>query len=244
VDMDPERQETEAEAAAINREAQQAQLDAVEQRNGFDALEQQAEAQIDAIEQQAEAEEASQIRADDARQDARETRDTADDLYLARIHILESELRQLKTVALQPRRGFLRLFVRDLETNPHAQYKVHRWGMWWWVINFPLVTLLFFTEPSVWLKWGLYITLIYSIYANFSTDYGAMSAAMAAYNDRYLPPLPGTPFIGGMGGTGGRGGMGGAGGAGKNGAPGEPGKTGEPGELGEAGKGNAKGDQE
>jgi hypothetical protein len=120
-----------------------------------------------------------------------------DDAFLARIEALQTEIRHLKAVALFPRNGFLRLFVRDLETNPHAQYKVHKWGMWYWLVNFPLVTLLFFLAPTVWLKWGLYITLIYSIYANFATDYGGMSAAMAAYEDRPgLPPIPVAPVNG------------------------------------------------
>jgi hypothetical protein len=52
------------------------------------------------------------------------------------------------------------LFVRDLETNPRAQYPVHRWGMWFWGANFPAVTTLFFLAPGVWLRWGLYVTLI------------------------------------------------------------------------------------
>jgi hypothetical protein len=124
----------------------------------------------------------------------REQRDR-DDRVLAELHILEAEIRHLKTIALIPRNGFLRLFVRDLETNPHAQFSVHKWGMWYWVINFPAVTVLFFFSPAIWLRWGLYITLIYSIYANFSTDYGAMSAAMAAYEDRFLPPIPVEPYI-------------------------------------------------
>ena len=118
------------------------------------------------------------------------------------IALLEAEVKRLKLIALAPRHGFMRLFIRDLETNPHAQYKVHRWGMWYWVINFPAVTALFFLDSPVWLRWGLYITLIYSIYANFATDYGAMSAAMAAYGDRPPPPIAPDANAGGHGGTG------------------------------------------
>jgi hypothetical protein len=150
MDMDPERRELKAEAAAI--------------------------------EQQREREERSH----------REHQQKIDNLYLQHIWSLEAEIRDLKISALRPRHGFMRLFIRDLETNPHAQYSVHKYGMWYWVINFPAVTALFFLAPVVWLKWGLYITLIYSIYANFATDYGAMSAAMAAFKDR--PPLPPVPL--------------------------------------------------
>lgn len=73
-------------------------------------------------------------------------------------------------------------FVKDFETDPHLQYKIHRWGMYFWLFNFFACSVLFFFSPGVWLKWGLYITLMWSIYANFSTDFGAMSAAMAAYD--------------------------------------------------------------
>jgi hypothetical protein len=51
------------------------------------------------------------------------------------------------------------------------------WGAIYWLINFPLICCLFFLTPVLWLKLGIFITLIYSIYANLATDYGAMSAA-------------------------------------------------------------------
>jgi hypothetical protein len=89
------------------------------------------------------------------------------------------------------RHGWLKFFIADLETNPRSQYKVHKWGMYYWLINFPLVTLLFFFAPGLWLRLGIFITLIYSIYANFATDYGSMSAAMAAFDMHGLPAIPG-----------------------------------------------------
>jgi uncharacterized membrane protein (DUF106 family) len=51
------------------------------------------------------------------------------------------------------------------------------WGAIYWLINFPLICCLFFLTPALWLKLGIFITLIYSIYANLVTDYRAMSAA-------------------------------------------------------------------
>jgi len=79
------------------------------------------------------------------------------------------------------RHGWLKFVVKDLETNPHAQFAVHKWGAFYWLLNFPLITALYIFEPHLWLALGIFITLIYSIYANFATDYGAMSAAMAAF---------------------------------------------------------------
>jgi hypothetical protein len=37
---------------------------------------------------------------------------------------------------------------------------------------------------------AVFITLIYSIYANLATDYGAMSAAEAAFGEPQPPPIP------------------------------------------------------
>jgi hypothetical protein len=64
------------------------------------------------------------------------------------------------------------------------------WGAVYWLINFPLVCCLFFLTPTLWLKLGIFITLIYSIYANLATDYGAMSAAEAAFGEPTPPPIP------------------------------------------------------
>ncbi len=49
---------------------------------------------------------------------------------------------------------------------------------------------LFFFTPGLWLKLGIFITLVYSIYANLATDHGAMSAAEAAFGQPQPPPIP------------------------------------------------------
>ena len=84
----------------------------------------------------------------------------------------------------------MNLLFKDLSTNPYTQYKVHMWGAIYWLINFPLICCLFFFTPTLWLKLGIFITLIYSIYANLATDYGAMSAAEAAFGQPPPPPIP------------------------------------------------------
>ena len=101
--------------------------------------------------------------------------------------------RQHAAAQVRIRHAWLRHVISDLETNPHTQYKVHFWGAMYWLANFPLVTALFFLEPALWLKLGIFITLVYSIYANFATDYGSMSSAMAAYDTHPLPEIPGEP---------------------------------------------------
>ena len=119
----------------------------------------------------------------------------AGDLVAAELRALRAEVTALRAAVHRSHvrgmpHGWLRLLIRDLETNPYKQFTVHKWGAFYWLVNFPLVTLLFFAAPVVWLRWGLYITLIYSIYANFATDYGAMSASMAAYGEGPLPEVP------------------------------------------------------
>jgi len=109
---------------------------------------------------------------------------------LTEVRDLRARLDELHAMGV-PRHLWMKVFVRDLETNPYAQYKVHLWGAIYWLVNFPLVTFLFFFYPAQWLRWGIFITLVYSIYANFATDYGAMSAAMAVYRGTGLPVIPG-----------------------------------------------------
>jgi hypothetical protein len=105
---------------------------------------------------------------------------------------LQSQLVHLRLIRGHPllRHGWLRLVIKDLETNPRTQYKVHLYGVVYWLANFPLVIALFFFEPALWLKLGVFITLMYSIYANFATDYGGMSAAMASFGSAPLPEIP------------------------------------------------------
>lgn len=102
----------------------------------------------------------------------------------------EIEAIRLLSSAVPIRHGWLKIVIKDLETNPHTQYKVHLYGVVYWLINFPLVAYIFFFQPGLWLQWGIFITLFYSIYANFATDYGAMSAAMASFGGGSLPELP------------------------------------------------------
>src|SRR5580700_8180097 len=111
---------------------------------------------------------------------------TETEALLAEIRLLRADVARLH-VAMHSR---MRLLFKDLSTNPHTQYKVHLWGAIYWLINFPLVCFLFFFTPALWVKLGIFITLVYSIYANLATDYGAMSAAEAAFGEQPPPPIP------------------------------------------------------
>ena len=118
---------------------------------------------------------------------------------MTEIESLIAEVRQLRAevarlhaehTAVHIRHGWMSMVFKDLSTNPYTQYKVHMWGAIYWLINFPLICCLFFFTPTLWLKLGIFITLIYSIYANLATDYGAMSAAEAAFGEPQPPPIP------------------------------------------------------
>jgi hypothetical protein len=127
---------------------------------------------------------------------------TDDELH-AQLESLHMEIQHLRRQVsgvhrqVEARGGasWLKFVIKDLETNPHTQYRVHYYGVLYWLINFPAVILLFIFAPGLWLKAGILITLIYSIYANFATDYGSMSAAMAAFSRDPLPELPVTPHV-------------------------------------------------
>ena len=84
---------------------------------------------------------------------------------------------------LHPSTHILRVFIKDIDTNPRWQNRIHTWGFYYWTLNFPLVTYLFFYQPDLWLKYGLFITLIYSIYANWTSDYTGMSASQGLSTD-------------------------------------------------------------
>jgi hypothetical protein len=73
-------------------------------------------------------------------------------------------------------------FIDDIDSNPRVQLHIHRVGFYYWTLNFPLITYLFFFQPDAWTKWGLFITLIYSIYANWTSDYTGMSASQGVIN--------------------------------------------------------------
>jgi hypothetical protein len=107
---------------------------------------------------------------------------------------IEAEIKRLQQISMGRNASWLRVVARNLETDPHAQYTVHRWGVYFWLANFPAVIVLYVFAPRLWLSVGILITLVYSVYANLATDYGAMSAAMAAYGADPLPPIPGTDY--------------------------------------------------
>jgi len=96
---------------------------------------------------------------------------------LAEIKKLNSRLDRANTAPRISRHGWLKIFFKDLETNPQTQASIHKWACVYWLCNFPVVLSLFFFAPHVWLAIGLLVNTVYSLYANLATDYGALSGA-------------------------------------------------------------------
>jgi hypothetical protein len=89
---------------------------------------------------------------------------------------------RLHVVRQKPLYRLLSHFVDDIDSNPRMQLHIHRMGFYFWTANFPIITYLFFFQPVVWMNYGLFITLIYSIYANWTSDYTGMSASQGVIN--------------------------------------------------------------
>ncbi len=85
------------------------------------------------------------------------------------------------TALLLPKKpGWLMRGVRAMEYDAHTQWRYHLFMSWFWIFTIFPILVLFFCYPQGWLRWGVFITLVYSLYANWVSDFGAMHAAWAA----------------------------------------------------------------
>lgn len=108
---------------------------------------------------------------------------------------LLAELRhaRLHRAARGGRHGWLRHVVKGLEDDPAVQVRVHKWASVYWLINFPVIAVLYFGFPTTWVSLGLLVNTFYSLYANFATDYGALSAAQASLHASEASRVPVVP---------------------------------------------------
>jgi VIT1/CCC1 family predicted Fe2+/Mn2+ transporter len=88
------------------------------------------------------------------------------------------------------RHHWLSHIIHDLEYEPRVQRRIHLVAAWVWLVSAIPILILFFFFPEEWLAWGVLITLLYSLYANFSTDYSGISAAQAAMGTHPMPEVP------------------------------------------------------
>jgi hypothetical protein len=77
-------------------------------------------------------------------------------------------------------------FAKDktrFETDVKLQLKIHQVASYVWMVNFVLAIFVFFAFPGIWAHASVLYLVLVSLYANFATDYGAVSAALAAQKE-------------------------------------------------------------
>ena len=82
------------------------------------------------------------------------------------------------------RHGWIKLFVKNFEYNHLFQFKFHLWMMSFWMVNVAVGTVILFLWPAEWLRIGVYYVFLLSLYANWDTDYDAVSASQAALHSQ------------------------------------------------------------
>lgn len=72
----------------------------------------------------------------------------------------------------------------ELEYDPRTQWRFHRRMCWFWLANFPIVTALFFGLPHLWIALALFVNTIYSLYANFCTEFDGVHSSYAGWQSQ------------------------------------------------------------
>lgn len=78
-----------------------------------------------------------------------------------------------------PQHRWIRRLVDDFEGNPEFQVRFHLVAMLFWIANAVVGTVILITLPRLWVAIGVFYVFLLSIYANWDTDYDAVSAASA-----------------------------------------------------------------
>ena len=93
--------------------------------------------------------------------------------------------RRLSCHPERPGRGYrmirrCRAAFRKVEGDPRTQYVLHKVMARFWLVNFAAATAVYLFAPKIWASVSILYIVWISLYANWSTDAGAMSAADAA----------------------------------------------------------------
>lgn len=70
--------------------------------------------------------------------------------------------------------------VGRFQRDPEFQYRWHLVATYFWVVNFVVAIACFVFAQGFWQRISVLYLVLVSLYANFATDYGAVSAAEAA----------------------------------------------------------------
>lgn len=76
--------------------------------------------------------------------------------------------------------------IHEFEHNPRVQFRFHLVAMVFWMVNAVAGTTVVFLFPHLWVTIGVYYVFLLSIYANWDTDYDAVSASLAAMHGEEL----------------------------------------------------------
>ena len=78
-----------------------------------------------------------------------------------------------------PRHHTIKAILGRFMDDPDFQVRFHAVMMIFWIFNCLAGTTILFLWPKLWVEVGVYYVFLLSIYANFDTDYDAVSAAKA-----------------------------------------------------------------
>ncbi len=83
-----------------------------------------------------------------------------------------------------PRHHWIKRFVHDFEYDHLFQFRFHLVMMLFWIVNAAAGTVMLLVWPGEWIRVGVYYVFVLSIYANWDTDYDAVSASQAALHSQ------------------------------------------------------------
>lgn len=78
-----------------------------------------------------------------------------------------------------PHHNWAAILFKNFNNNPETQIRFHWWMMRFWEINLVVGSIIVFFFPTDWLKIGVFYVFCLSLYANWDTDAGSMTAAQA-----------------------------------------------------------------
>lgn len=71
--------------------------------------------------------------------------------------------------------------IKDrFENDPKFQIVFNKIFTYFWLVNMLVASSIFFSDRKDWDKYSIFYVTIISLYANFATNYGALSASQSS----------------------------------------------------------------
>lgn len=74
----------------------------------------------------------------------------------------------------------LRILRDDFENNPKFQIVFNKIFTYFWLVNMIAASFAFWIDRKDWDKYSIFYVTLISLYANFATNYGALSASQSS----------------------------------------------------------------